>query len=101
MQFSPIVNEPKNVPFTQIPDKAYDMIFLKSPKTLFLYHFWQFLVIFAQVTPNFIWAPNTMLSFRKNWRANSDKTYRQTERRMDGWRTPEAENGGSKIFQMK
>ena len=64
----------KNFHFTQIPDKTNDMIFLKSPKTLFLGHFWPFLVIFAwwgffpknlAVTHNYIWAPNTMLSFRK------------------------------------
>ena len=28
----------KNVHFTQIPDKSNDMIFLKSPKTLFWGH---------------------------------------------------------------
>ena len=66
----------KNFHFTQIPDKTNDIIFLKSPKTMFLGHFWSFLVIFAQwekffsrksgsVTHNYIWAPNTMLSFRK------------------------------------
>ena len=38
----------KNFRFTQIPDKTNDMIFLKSPKTMFLGHFWPFLVIFAQ-----------------------------------------------------
>ena len=38
----------KNFHFTQIPDKTNDMIFLKSPKTLFLGHFWPFLVIFAR-----------------------------------------------------
>ena len=32
----------KNFRFTQIPDKTNDMIFLKSPKTLFLGHFWLF-----------------------------------------------------------
>ena len=37
----------KNFRFTQIPDKTNDMIFLKSSKTLFLGHFWPFLVIFA------------------------------------------------------
>ena len=65
----------KNFRFTQIPDKTNDTIFLKSPKTLFLGHVWPFLVIFARwvffqknpaVTRNYIWAPNTMLSFRKN-----------------------------------
>ena len=33
----------KTFRFTQIPDKTNDMIFLKSPKTLFLGHFWSFL----------------------------------------------------------
>ena len=30
-----------------------------------------------------MWAPNTMLSFRKNLWANSEKTYGQTEGRTD------------------
>ena len=33
----------KNIWFTQIPDKTNDVIFLKSPKTLFWHHFWSFL----------------------------------------------------------
>ena len=33
----------KNFAFIQIPDKPNDMIFLKSPKTMFLGHFWSFL----------------------------------------------------------
>ena len=37
----------KNYRFTQIPDKTKGEIFLKSPKTLFLGHFWPFLVIFT------------------------------------------------------
>ena len=37
-----------NFHFTQIPDKSNDVIFLKNPKTMFLGHFWSFLVIFAQ-----------------------------------------------------
>ena len=32
----------KNFDFTQIPDKTNDAIFLKSPKTKFLGHFWPF-----------------------------------------------------------
>ena len=32
-----------NFRFTQIPDKTNDMIFLKSPKTMFLGHFRLFL----------------------------------------------------------
>ena len=38
----------KNFHFTQSPDKTNDAIFLKSPKTLFLGHFWPFLFIFAR-----------------------------------------------------
>ena len=43
----------KNFHFTQIPDKTNDMIFLKSPKTMFLGHFWSFLPDgdFFQKTP--------------------------------------------------
>ena len=33
----------RNFDFTQIPDKTNDMIFLKSPKTMFWGHFWPFL----------------------------------------------------------
>ena len=64
----------KNFCFTQIPDKTNDIIFLNSPKTLFL---GSFLTIFghfclmgifskksSSVTCNMV--PNTMLSFRKN-----------------------------------
>ena len=67
----------KNIRFTQIPDKTNDAIFLKNPKTLLLGYFWPFLVILpdglgifskesSSVTHNYIWAPNIMLSFRKN-----------------------------------
>ena len=34
----------KNFHFTQIPDKTNDVIFLKSPKTMLLGHFWLFLL---------------------------------------------------------
>ena len=33
----------KNFYFRQIPDKSNDVISLKSPKTMFLDHFWSFL----------------------------------------------------------
>ena len=65
----------KNFHFTQIPDKTNDMIFLKSPKSYFwaiFDHFWSFLPnrnFFQEkkaVTHSYIWAPNTMLSFKKN-----------------------------------
>ena len=60
----------KNFNFTQFPDKTNNMIFLKSPKTCC----WTILVIFAQwgffpknpaVIHYYIWALNTMPSFRK------------------------------------
>ena len=77
--------------FTPIPDKTNDFIFLKSPITLFLI-LGTILVIFAQwglfwenlaLTHNYIGAPNTVLRFRKNQWANSEKTCRQTDRRKD------------------
>ena len=94
----------KNFHFTQIPDKTNDVIFLKSPKTMFL----GILVIFARwgffpknpaVTHNYIWAPNTMLSFRKT---NEPIPRKLTDRRKDGrkeggtlfYRTLPAEAGG-------
>ena len=70
-----MLRDHKNFHFIPIPGKTIDLIFLKSPKTLFLGHFWPFLVIFAwrifskksgSVTHNYIWALNTMLNFRKN-----------------------------------
>ena len=61
----------KNFDFTQIPDKNKDVIFLKSPKTMFLGHYDYFCLMGffrknVAVTHNYIWAPNIMLSFRKN-----------------------------------
>ena len=39
----------KDFPFTQIPDKTNDIIFLKSPKNLFLGHFLPFfLIVFSE-----------------------------------------------------
>ena len=49
----------KNFHVTKIPDKTNDVIFLKSPKGMFLGHFWPFVFIFAKY--NHIWAPNTIL----------------------------------------
>ena len=37
-----------NIHFTPIPDKTNDVIFLASPETMFLGHFWSFWVIFVQ-----------------------------------------------------
>ena len=75
----------KNFHFTQISDKTNDVIFLKSPKTLFLSlfdNFWSFLPDPA-ATNNYIWAPNTMLSFRKKIISQFQETYGQTEGRTD------------------
>ena len=70
LQFSQSVNEPKELSFTPTPDKANDVIFLKSPKSLFLGYFCPMGIdIFLKnpaVTHNYTWTPNTMLSFRKN-----------------------------------
>ena len=45
--FRRMLRNHKNFRFTQIPDKVNDVIFLKSSKTMFLGHFWPFLVILA------------------------------------------------------
>ena len=69
--FTMLMNH-KNFPFTQIPNKTYDAIFLKSPKN---HGFGSFLTIIARwgffpknlsVTHKYMWAPNIMLSIRKN-----------------------------------
>ena len=79
----------KNLHFTQIPDKTNDMIFLKSPKTLFLGHFWPFLPdgdLLQKIrlchTQLYI-APNTILSFRKKLMSQSRENLR-TDGRTDG-----------------
>ena len=62
----------KNFYFTQIPDKTNDVIFLESPKIMFLGHFWSFLLngdFFQKIRlchTQLYMATNTMLSFRKN-----------------------------------
>ena len=45
--FPRMLMDNNNFRFTPIPDKYNALIFLKSPKTLFLGHIWPFLVIFA------------------------------------------------------
>ena len=81
----------ENFPFKQIPEKTNYMIFLKSPKTIFLGHFWPFLVIFAQwgffskrsssVTLNYIWVPNN--KFQKKLMSQSRENLR-TDGRTEG-----------------
>ena len=83
----------KNFHLTQIPDKSNDTIFLKSPKTMFFGpiltvfgHFCQ-VEIFSKksssVTHNYIWAPKTMLRFRKKLMSQSWENL-WTDRRTDG-----------------
>ena len=73
--FRRILMNHKNFPFTPIPDKINDLVFLKRQKSVL----GSFLTIFGHscpmgsfskksgsVTHNYIWAPNTMLSFRKS-----------------------------------
>ena len=98
-----------NFHFTQIPDmifdvKINDVIFLKSPKTMFwaiLGHFcpmWIFSKKSGSVTPNYyIWAPNITLSFRKKLMSQSRENL-QTDGRVDGetlsYETFPTEDGG-------
>ena len=100
----------KNFHFTQIPDKNNDVIFLKSPKTLFFSYFLPFLVIFARwgFFPK-IRLCHTQL-YRDPWHHAKfqKKLMRQfreslrTDGRTDGqtqfFRTLPAEAGGPKIF---
>ena len=55
----------KNFHFTQIPDKNNDVIFLKSPKTMFLGYFWPFFPKPGCHTQLYM-APNIMLSLKKS-----------------------------------
>ena len=48
MQFLHNADERKKFHFTQILDKTNDVIFQKSLQTMFLDHFWPFLVIFVR-----------------------------------------------------
>ena len=85
-----------NFHFTQISDKTNDIIFLKSPKTVFLSHFLPFLVIFAR--EDFfqkIWLCHTQLymapqhhaKFKKKLMSQSQEnlwTDKRTDGRTDG-----------------
>ena len=83
----------KNFHLTQISDKSNDIIFLKSPKTMF---FGPVLTIFghfclveisskksSSVTHNYIWALKTMLRFRKKLMSQSQENL-WTDERTDG-----------------
>ena len=69
--FARMLMNHKDFRFAQIPDKNDYDIFLKSPKTMFLDHFWPFLPYkdsFQKnpaVTHNYKWAPNIMITFKK------------------------------------
>ena len=82
----------KNFHFTKIPDKTNDVIFLKSPKTMFLGHFLPFLVIFSwrgfffqkksgSVTHKYIW--ESLLSSKKT-NAPIPRKLTETEGRTEG-----------------
>ena len=96
----------KNFNFTQIPDKTNDEIFLKSPKAMFLGHFWPFLVIFARwrffptdtaLPHKTIYGPPTHVKLQKKLISHSRENLR-TDGRTDGqtlfYRILSAEAGG-------
>ena len=103
----------KNFHFTKIPDKTNDVIFLKSPKTMFLGQFWPFLVIFARwgffpknlaVSHTTIYGPLTpcKVSEKNNESIPRKLTDRRKDRRKDRrqnlfHRTLPAEAGGPVI----
>ena len=81
----------KNFHFTQIPDKTNDTIFSKSPKTMFLDHFWPFLVIFARwgffpknptLSQTTIYGPLT--SCKVSEKTNEPIPKKLTDRQKDG-----------------
>ena len=85
--FRRIVMNHRNFHFTQIPEKTNDVIFLKSPETMFLGHFCPmgfFSKKSGSVTYNYIWALNTMLSFRKNYKRKGRPYFIGSLRRRPG-----------------
>ena len=92
----------KNFNFTQIPDKTNDEIFLKSPKAMFLGHFWPFLVIFARwrffpkdtaLPHKTIYGPPTHVKFQKKLISQSRENLR-TDGQTLFYSTLSAEAGG-------
>ena len=95
----------KNFHFTNISDKTHDVIFLKSPKNMFLGHFWSYLpdgdffkktrlchtIIYGPLTPCYV-----------SEKTNEPIPRKLTDRRKDGradektlfYRTFPAEAGG-------
>ena len=91
-----------NFNFTQIPDKTNDEIFLKSPKAMFLGHFWPFLVIFARwrffpkdtaLPHKTIYGPPTHVKFQKKLISQSRENLR-TDGQTLFYSTLSAEAGG-------
>ena len=73
----------KNFDFTQISDKTNDMIFLKSPKTMFLGHFCP-IGIFSKKSrchTEIYKAPNIKLSFREKLTSQSKDNLQADGRR--------------------
>ena len=106
----------KNFHLTQISDKTNDMIFLKSPETLFLGYFWPFLVIFAgwrffpknpALSHITIYGPLTACYVSE--KNNEPIPWKVIDKQKDGgkdrhtlfFRTLPAENGGPKNLQSK
>ena len=78
--FCRMLTNHKNFHFTHISDKTNDAIFLRSPVlgsilTIFghFYLMGIFSKKFSSVIHNYIWAPNTMLSFRKKLLSHSQE----------------------------
>ena len=97
----------KNFHFRQIPDKNNDMIFLKSPKTLFLGHFCPFFSKNLTLSHTTIYEPLTACEVSEK---NNELIPRKvTDRQKDGWkerhtlffRILPAEDGGPKYPQSK
>ena len=86
----------KNFHLTQILDKTNDLIFLQSPKTLFLCHFWPFLVILPdrdflqkiQLSHTSIYGPLTAcwVSQKTNEPIPRKLLNRRKDTRKDGWK---------------
>ena len=82
--FYRILKDHKNFHFIPIPDKANHLIFKKVRKILFFGPFWHSFfqkILLYHIQLNV--APNTILSFRKNKWANSEKTCEYTIGRTD------------------
>ena len=91
----------KNFHLTKIPDKTNGMNQVQKPCFWAIFdHCWSFCLMGSffkksgSVTHNYIWAPNTMLSFRWKGRRKDRRTNRQTL----FYRTLSANSGGPMIY---